>query len=303
MSDDEGGQAELAAILHALQRTVSAASEDEIAGDPAAWLAGAGVAGPDLEAMAAIPTPRLLLYRRLIRRGLRGAVTIEIPRTAARLGDAFDAYLGRFLEEELPRSSYLRDVAFEFVRWAAPRWAEDPAVPAYLADLARHELIAFVAAGALASEALEGAPSWASTGGRRGDEAASPEPAPALPGSGGEELSLDRGVRFHRSATLVRYEHAVHRLQADEAARDEPAREPTALLVYRDAEHEIRYLELTPLAAAILDRLLAGAPLREAVLAGCEALGHPVEGAVLQGTAALLADLSARGALLGAADR
>ena len=157
MSGDAGGQAELEAVLRALQRTVSAAGEDEIAGDPRAWLERAGVAGPDLDAMAAIAAPRLLLYRRLIRRGLRGAVRLEIPRTAARLGDAFDAYLGRFLEEELPRSSYLRDVAFEFVGWAAPRWAEDPAVPAYVADLARHELIAFIAGGAGRAGAGEGA--------------------------------------------------------------------------------------------------------------------------------------------------
>jgi hypothetical protein len=88
---------------------------------------------------------------------------------------------------------------------------------------------------------------------------------------------------------------------ADEAARDVPAREPTALLVYRDAEHEVRYLELSPLAAAILERLLAGSTLREAVLGGCGVLGHPVDGPVLEGTAALLADLGGRGALLGAA--
>jgi hypothetical protein len=271
---------EVEALLRALTRTVSAPREDEIAADPRAWLARQGVSGDDLEAMAAIPTERLLLYRRKIRRSLRGAVRVEIPRAAARLGDAFDAYVDRYLDEELPRSRYLRDVAFEFVRWAAPRWAEDPAVPAYLADLARHELIAFVAAGAIAGE--EG-----------GGEPDAPEAA-------GEELSLERGVRFHRSATLIRYEYAVHRLQADLAARDAPPREPTALFVYRDAEHEIRYLELTPLAAAIAGRLLAGGTLRDAVLGGCAELGHPVDAAVLEGAAALLADLGRRGALLGA---
>jgi hypothetical protein len=108
-------------------------------------------------------------------------------------------------------------------------------------------------------------------------------------------------VRFHRSATLVRYDPAVHRLQADVSARDVPPREPTALFVYRDAEHEIRYPELTPLAAAIAGRLLAGATLRDAVLGGCEELGHAVGAGVLEGTAALLADLNQRGALLGAA--
>lgn len=277
MSGPTSGDADVAALLGALQGTVSAAREEDVAADPRAWLAGAGVSGDHLEAMASIPAERLLIYRRLVRQGLRGAIRCEIPRAAARLGPAFDAYVDRFLAEELPRSPYLRDVAFELVRWAAPLWAEDPDVPSYIPDLARHELIAFVAAGAAADE--EGA-------------------AAAITG---EELSLDRKARFHPSATLVRYEHAVHRLQADEAARDVPAREPTALLAYRDAAHEVRYLELSPPAAAIVGRLLAGATLRDAVVGGCGELGHALDGAVLQGTAALLADLGERGALLGAA--
>lgn len=280
---DDRARAELGAVLRAMQRTISEPREEEIARDPRAWLEREGVSGPDAAAMAEIPAERLLIYRRLVRRGLRGAVRLEIPRTAARLGDAFDAYVARFLEEELPRSHYLRDVAFEFVRWAAPRWAEDAAVPAYLADLARHELIAFVAGGSLDAREAE-APGQ-----------------PALPAPVDAALELDRGVRFHGSATLVRYAYAVHRLQADEAARDEPAREPTALLVYRDAAHDVRYLALTPLAAAILERLLEGATLRDAVVSACAALGHPLDASVLSGAAAVLADLSERGALLGGA--
>ncbi|AUX45855.1 hypothetical protein SOCE26_073510 [Sorangium cellulosum] len=267
---------ELAALQRALQRSVSEPDGAAIAADPRAWLARAGLDGPDLDAMASLPPKRLLLYRSLVRSGLTSAIRNEIPRTAARLGALFEAYVSRFLAEELPRSPYLRDVAFEFVAFAAPRWAADPEVPSYLADLARHELAAFVAACAEPEGAAAGAP------------------------GSGDELSLDRGARFQRAATLVRYEHAVHRLQGGEAARDVPAREPVSLLVYRDAEHEVRYLELTPLAAEILGRLLEGETLRDAVVAGCAALGRPVDGPVLESTAAFLSDLAERGALLGA---
>jgi hypothetical protein len=113
------------------------------------------------------------------------------------------------------------------------------------------------------------------------------------------EIALDRGVRFHASARLCRYAFAVHRLSAELDARDEPAREPTALLAYRDAEHEVCFLELTPLAAEIVGRLLAGAQLGTAVVASCAALAHPVDPAVTASTAALLEDLLARGAILG----
>ncbi|MGK4000859.1 HvfC/BufC N-terminal domain-containing protein [Sorangium sp. So ce1024] len=277
---DEGSSeppADLAALQRALQRSVSEPDGAAIAADPRGWLARAGLEGADLDAMASLPPGRLLLYRSLIRRGLTGAIRAGIPRTAARLGARFEADVARFLEVELPRSRYVRDAAFEFVGFAAPRWAEDPEVPAYLVDLARHELAAFAASFAEADEEEPGGP------------------------ASGEALSLERGVRFHRSAALVRHEHAVHRLASDEAARDTPAREPVRLLVYRDAGHEVRFLELTPLAAEILGRLLAGATLRDAVVEGCAALGHPVDGAVLESTAAVLADLADRGALLGAA--
>ncbi|WP_437827808.1 HvfC family peptide modification chaperone [Sorangium sp. So ce1153] len=285
---------ELAALQRALQRTVSAPDGAAIAADPRAWLAGTGIEGADLEAMASLPPGRLLLYRSLIRRGLAGAIRAGIPRTAARLGARFEADVARFLEAELPRSRYLRDVAFEFVAFAAPRWGEDPEVPAYLADLARHELAAFAASCAEADEEAGEPRACAAPGARDARDAAG---APASR----EELSLDRGARFQRAAALVRYEHAVHRLEGGESARDVPAREPTRLLVYRDARHEVRFLELTPLAAEILGRLLAGAALRDAVVEGCAALGRPVDGPVLESTAALLSDLAERGALLGAA--
>ncbi|WP_437660023.1 HvfC/BufC N-terminal domain-containing protein [Sorangium sp. So ce1182] len=285
---------ELAALQRALQRSVSEPDGAAIAADPRAWLAGAGIEGADLEAMASLPPGRLLLYRSLIRRGLTGAIRAGIPRTAARLGARFEADVARFVEVELPRSRYLRDVTFEFVGFAAPRWGEDPEVPAYLADLARHELAAFAAS---CAEADEEAGEPGAPGARDAGDAADTRDAPAS----GEELSLDRGARFQRAAALVRYEHAVHRLEGGESARDVPAREPTRLLVYRDAGHEVRFLELTPLAAEILGRLLAGAALRDAVVEGCAALGRPVDGPVLESTAALLSDLAERGALLGAA--
>ncbi|MGK3978808.1 putative DNA-binding domain-containing protein [Sorangium sp. So ce118] len=286
---------ELAALQRALQRSVSEPDGAAIAADPRAWLAGAGIEGADLEAMASLPPGRLLLYRSLVRRGLAGAIRAGIPRTAARLGARFEADVARFLEVELPRSRYLRDVAFEFVGFAAPRWGEDPEVPAYLADLARHELAAFAASCAEADEDEAGEPG--APGARDTRDAADARDAPASR----EELSLDRGARFQRAAALVRYEHAIHRLEGGESARDVSAREPTRLLVYRDAGHEVRFLELTPLAAEILGRLLAGAALRDAVVEGCAALGRPVDGPVLESTAALLSDLAERGALLGAA--
>ncbi|MEP7125902.1 MAG: putative DNA-binding domain-containing protein [Byssovorax sp.] len=263
------------ALLGAVASLVRAPGvEAQIARDPQAFFVDGGVGAADAASLAAQGERRLLVYRKLVRRGLTAAIRLEIPRTAARLGAGFDAWVDRFLEDESPRSHYLRDVAFELVAWAAPRWAADADVPGYLGDLARHELTGFDVASADDDGEATGIKL---------------------------ELELDGTARFHASVRLARYDHAVHRLLAEVSARDVPVREPTALLAYRDPEHEVRYLELTPLAAAILDRLLRGETLRSSVVGAATEQGQALGPEVLAGTARLLDDLAERGALLGGA--
>jgi hypothetical protein len=260
------------ALLATVQRLVQAPDAAiGLAEDAPAWLAAGGLGARDAAQLAALGPNRLLVYRRHVRRALVRAVRQEMPRTAARLGDAFPRWVDRWVDEEAPRSRYFRDVAFELLDWAAPRWAEDASVPDYLGDLARHELTYF--------------------------EVASAPDAPGPSEHG--EVSLDRGVVFSATVRLRRYRYAVHRLDAALDARDLPAREPTALLAYRDAEHDVRFLELTPLAATILDRLREGQPLGQAVVGACEAGEQAVDSAVTGSTAALLGDLLERGAILG----
>ena len=261
------------ALLGAMTRLVRAPDAPAaLAQDAEGWLAAGGLAPDDAAQLAAFGAHRLQIYRRHVRRTLERAVRQEIPRAAARLGAGFEAWVGRWLDEEAPRSPYFRDLAFELVAWAAPRWADDPAVPSYLGDLARHELAYF-------------------------EVACAPETVDQAGPLG--EIALERGVRFSASARICRYDHAVHRLDAALDARDVPEPTPTALLVYRDADHDVRFLELTPLAAAILERLVRGEPLGQSVVGACAVLGAALDPAVTGSTAALLGDLLERGAILG----
>lgn len=215
---------------------------------------------------------RLLVYRRLVRSTLREAVELAIPRTMARLGALFDEYFERFLAERGPRTHYLRDVTTELLDFCAPLWPEDTRVPAWALELARHEALEIVIS------SLRELGTARELG----------------------ELDLERGLCFVEAARVTRYAFAVHRLTRDEADRTPPERVPTALFVYRDPEYDVRYLELSPLAAALLERLLRGETLRLALFAACAETGTDA-GSALDGTARLLADLAARGALLGAA--
>jgi hypothetical protein len=243
------------------------------ASELAALCARHGLAADDGAALAA-ELERWLVYRKLVQGTLRDAVALAIPRTIARLGALFDEYFARFLRERGPATHYLRDVTSELLDYCAPLWAADARVPPWTLDLARHEAVQIVVS-SLRERAL-----------------------PAPPGE--LALELGRGLRFAEAARVVRYAFAVQRLSADEADRSAPDAVPTALLVYRDREHDVRYLELTPLAAALLERLMAGASLEDAVLGACRDSGHEPASA-LEGTARLLAELAERGVVLGPA--
>jgi hypothetical protein len=243
-------------------------------GDPAAisaWLARHDVAAGDARALAR-DFPRLLVYRKLVRRNLRDALTSTIPRTIARLGARFATDFEAFLALCPPSSRLLKDLTPRFLEFALPRWAEDSTVPAYLSDLARHEALQIEVATLLA------------------------RPKQHVPA----ELSLDDSVEFIDATRLVHYAWAVHQLPEDEASRVLPEHAPVSLLVYRSPEHDVRYLELAPFAARVLSGLCTERlTLRGALTGAAASLGLALEGELLSATARLLADLAERGALLG----
>jgi uncharacterized protein len=214
---------------------------------------------------------RLAVYRDLVRGNLREALQLSIPRSIARLGPLFDEYFDRFLCERAPRTHYLRDVTSELLEFCAPQWPHDARVPGYLYELALHESLH------IEVSALPSLP----------------------PGHVAAPLSLEQGVELCLALRLVHYRHAVHELPADEADRALPAARDVSLLVYRSPEHDVRYLELTPLACAIVERLLAGDNLGSAVQSAAARVGAALTEAVLAGAAKLLADLAERGVVRG----
>ncbi len=263
MSEDGRLEAMIAAAC------LGARSEEDFTSDLRGFLAAHGVTGEDAEAILAAP-PRLALYRRLVRNNLTGVAWKMLKRTRARLNaaveGAFDASFDAFLDEAGPRTHYLRDVPGEFLAWVEPRWRGREDVPAWIADYARHELVEFQVAAAPSAEVV-----------------------------GIGELRPDRPLVFAAALRLVQYTYAVHALPSDESDRSAPDARPTALLVYRTEDDGVEQLALTPLQAAIVERLLAGVPLAQAVLqAG--AIGTP---AVPVDVATFLADLAARGVVLG----
>ncbi|WP_434414962.1 multinuclear nonheme iron-dependent oxidase [Nannocystis pusilla] len=236
-----------------------------------------GVGPAAVASLAGVAPERLLVYRQLIRRQVRGVLADLLPRTAAVRGQAvFDADADAWLAELGPRSRLLRDLPGEFAAWAAPRWSIEhvpggmPRAPAWLGDLARHELLTH-------------------------EVGAAPLRPPADP----RPFALDARLEFDPSARLGRFAFAVHELTDEPDAI--PRCEPTALLLYRDREHTVRTLHLSPLADALLDALLVrGTTVEQAVREAAAATSSALDGELLGRVSVLLADLGERGAVLGA---
>jgi hypothetical protein len=247
-------------------------SEAAFTADLRGFLESHGVEAEDVAAILAAP-PRLALYRRLIRNNVTGVTEKMLKRTRARMDSAlpgaFEASFGSFLEEVGPRTHYLRDVPDEFLEWVLPRWKVRTDLPAWISDYARYELAEFQVAAAL---------------------------APAPPEV--TEVSPDRPLVFAEPVRLMRFAYAVHELSRDDDDRSEPAARASALLVYRDDDHVVQWLELTPFAAAITERLLRGRAIVGAVGDAATELG--AKAGVLD-VAQFLADLGERGVLLGGA--
>lgn len=252
------------------QRGADTASRDDLR----AFAAKHGIQGEDLDAVEAVGAERFLVYRSLIHNRMRNTIAEFIERTAARLGKTrLRTDFTEWMDQVAAHSPYLRDVPAEFVAWAAPRWLRDDAVPDYLVDLARHELLEYDI---------------------RNDHRGGESPT-------GRELALDQPLRFDSAARLMRYAFAVHRLSPDLDDRDMPEQTPTRLLVYRDPQAKVRYLELTALAFAVLEQLFEHhQPVAQGLRRACESLGEPLDDERLAASATLLADLAERGVLLGA---
>ncbi|MDC0722164.1 HvfC family peptide modification chaperone [Nannocystis bainbridge] len=239
--------------------------------DVQGFLAGHGVPAEALVALPEAAAERLAIYRTMVHGRLRGAVEDFLPNTATRLGRLrLRLEIAQFVAEAAPVAPYFWRVTGEFLRWARPRWAVDTTLPDYLLELALHEW---------SDAELGNLPA--------GGEAAS-----------GKPLALDGPVQFDGTVRLRRYRWAVHRASATEA----PPAEATALLQYRDrSDHQVKTLELTPRAAAVTERLLAGEPLQGALQGACAELGVALDDELLAAMAGYFADLAERGALLGAA--
>ncbi len=96
------------------------------------------------------------------------------------------------------------------------------------------------------------------------------------------------------------YRYPVHRISTD-FRPEQPPEQATYLVVYRDREDDVGFLELNPVTARLLALLSLEDPLtgETALRRIAEELGHPDPGVVTQGGLQTLVELKARDVVLG----
>ena len=96
------------------------------------------------------------------------------------------------------------------------------------------------------------------------------------------------------------YQYPVHRIGHD-FIPTEPGQHPTYLVVYRDLEDDVNFLELNPVTAHLLQLILEEKQQtsRQMLTAIAEQLQHPNPDVVIQGGLQILHDLKTRNVILG----
>ncbi|MBU8975009.1 putative DNA-binding domain-containing protein [Lysobacter sp. MMG2] len=227
---------------------------------------------------------RLAIYRDLVFNNVESLLAGNFPVIRQLLGDAdWHALVRGFFRDHRAQTPLFPELGREFLRFLEAREDRDPALPAFLYELAHYEWVEL---------ALQIS------------DATLPPHDPLGDSASPEQVLLDEVPVLSPLAWPLAYAWPVHRIGPDHRP-DIPPPEPTLLLVRRDADGEVRFSQLSPLAFRLLQRLeqmptLSGRAQLEAL--AVEAAQTDIDAFVEQG-AALLAQMQGAGVILGTQPR
>jgi hypothetical protein len=246
--------------------------------DAAATLIELGLDEQQRDGMLGAGNKRLLVYHEMVHSRLVKTIRSFIEGANERIGDnRLRAEVREWIATPGPKTRYLRNIPAEFLAWARPRWEADESLPPWLAEYCDH---------VVAVRTI------------RNDPRSVGRPTEV-------KLELERPVVVNATTRVYRYRWAVHRLPTPLLPDSEP--EPLgppggghALIGFRHPEDEQpHFFDIKPRSAHMLERLLAGQTLRDALFGACAAMGETLDDEILSVTAVTLADLVDRQVLLG----
>lgn len=216
---------------------------------------------------------RMGIYRELFFNNVSGFLADTLPVLHALLPAAhWQAMMRDFLIRHRCHSPYFLDIPREFLTYLEHTRGSRAEDPPFLYELAHYE--------------------WAELALSVSEEEVPP------PGALAAAELTEIPLRLSPLAWPFSYQFPVHRISTDYRPEAPPAH-PTYLLLYRDPDDEVRFLELNAVSARLLALLLehAGEPDYTARLALAQItaeLGHPEPDVVLAGGRDILADWQRR---------
>ncbi|UJJ31884.1 HvfC family RiPP maturation protein [Halopseudomonas maritima] len=176
---------------------------------------------------AALPPQRVAVYERLIRNNIEGFVRGTFPVLHKVLPAArWDQLIDAFVAGHTCQSPYFRDIGEQFIDWLQDGYQADANDPPWLLELAHYEWV----------------------------ELALDISNEQLPAGGQGAADADTLLNWSSLAWPLLYQWPVQQLGLDYQPVEPPA-QPTCLLVWRDGEDRVRFMQLTPFAWQLADVL------------------------------------------------
>ena len=221
-----------------------------------------------------VPARRMKIYNELLYNNLEGFLLACFPVLRSLLSDRKWAKLVReFFAEHRCHTPFFRQIPDEFVQYVQSERGLRPTDPPYLAELVHYEWIELVLS--VSNKEIN---------------AAQINPA--------GDLATAR-IAFNPVLALLQYAYPVQHISPSFKPRTPPA-EPTYLLVFRDADFAVQFVELNPVSARLVDLLQRDEMSADQALKKiAEELKHSDPGVVIQGGLDILRNLLAQGAILG----
>jgi hypothetical protein len=219
---------------------------------------------------------RMAVYRELFFNNLRGFLETNFPVLRSLHDDAsWDVLCRDFYRDFRAQTPLFPEIPREFLRYLQDHRRGHDGDPPFMLELAHYEWVE------LALSLDEADP-----------EAAGIDPE--------GDLLADVPV-LSPLAWPLSYAWPVHRICADYQPREAPV-EATHLLVYRQSDYSVRFMQLNPVSALLLNRLQAneGQTGLEMLNAIAGEIGHPNPGTVIEAGAALMNELRDKQIILGA---
>ena len=235
----------------------------------------AHIRAPDRNpAPAGIEDRRMAIYRELFYNNVRNFLSNSFPVLHKLLAEAdWQSLVRDFYARHQSHSPLFLEIPREFLNYLEQDRVEQPGDAPFLRELAHYEWVELALS------------------------VAEHEPPHDVDPDGDllQQLPLVSAL-----AWPLCYRYPVHRI-SPEFQPGQPGDQPTYLLVYRDDDDEVGFLELNPVSARLFSLLQEGAigSGREALELIAAELRHPDPGAVIQGGLAILQEWHKRGIVPG----